>query len=201
MRRHLPTALTLTRIALAPLCAGLLLVADAVIFQHGRAIAALLSGFGTGLFLFAALTDALDGWLARRWAVTSTLGASLDHAADKALCVCGALALAATWAPLDVVLVLLMILARDAVIGGLREGLAGSGRAFGVGRLGKLKTVCLLGGLTSLMALQACSYGGAPLVILQGLLLLGRGLLYLALAAALFSARSYVSTVLNKNNA
>ncbi len=37
------------------------------------------------LFTVAALTDFFDGWLARRWGVTSTLGAFLDTTADKLL--------------------------------------------------------------------------------------------------------------------
>ncbi len=193
--------LTLLRIGLGPVCAVLLLAADGLVFRAGRDVAAALSATAAGLFIFAALTDAADGWLARRWGVTSLLGAGLDHAADKVLSLCAALALIATWAPLDVVLILLAILARDAAIGGLREGLAGGGQAFGVGALGKAKTVCLLGGLAALISFQAAAYGAAALLVQQGLLVLGRGLLYLALAAALASAWGYVAALNRKNNA
>lgn len=200
-KRAFPTGLTLARIALAPLIALLLLGADGLVFERGRALATLLSGLAALLFAIATLTDAWDGWLARRWGVTGPLGASLDHAADKVLSMCAALALIATWAPLDVTLVLIVILARDAAIGGLREGLAGSTRAFGIGLLGKAKTVCLLGGLAALITFHASAYSAAPLALQQGLLLLGRGLLYVALGAAVFSAYGYVRTLLSKNSA
>ena len=197
-QRALPMALTLARIALGPVIALMILAADAVVFQQGRALAGQISTLAALVFAIAALTDALDGWLARRWGVTSPLGASLDHAADKVLSLCAALALIATWAPLDVTIVLLVILARDAAIGGLREGLAASEGAFAVGRLGKVKTVCLLGGLGTLLCLQASAYAAAPIGLQQGLLVLGRGLLFVALGASLFSAWIYVQTMMNK---
>lgn len=194
-------ALTLARIACGPICAALLLAADGMVFERGRIIASALAGSAAALFVLAALTDALDGWLARRWQVTSSLGASLDHAADKVLSLCAALALIATWLPIDLVAVLLAILARDTAIGGLREGLAGSAGAFGVGPLGKAKTVCLLAGLACLIGFHAAAYGASPALVQQGLLLAGRGLLYLALAAALISAWSYGAALFAKNNA
>ena len=197
-QRALPMALTLARIALGPVIALMILAADAVVFQQGRALAGQISTLAALVFAIAALTDALDGWLARRWGVTGPLGASLDHAADKVLSLCAALALIATWAPLDVTIVLLIILARDAAIGGLREGLAASEGAFAVGRLGKAKTVCLLGGLAALICLQASAYAAAPIGLQQGLLVLGRGLLFAALGAALVSAWIYVQAMLSK---
>lgn len=197
-QRVLPLALTLTRIALGPVIALMILAADGIVFEQGRALAGQISTLAALVFAIAALSDALDGWLARRWGVTSPLGASLDHAADKVLSLCAALALIATWAPLDITIVLLIILARDAAIGGLREGLAASDGAFGVSRLGKAKTVCLLGGLVAMICLQASAYAAAPVGLQNGLLLLGRGLLFAALGASLVSALIYVQTMLNK---
>ena len=66
----LPNALTLLRLALAPLVAWLLLR------RHDEV--ALL------LFLIAALTDLIDGMLARRWNQRSRFGAVVDPLADKA---------------------------------------------------------------------------------------------------------------------
>lgn len=71
MIRHLPNALSLLRILLAP-AVGFFLFRD----QPGAALPLLAA---------AALSDALDGWLARRLDAATPLGASLDPVADKLL--------------------------------------------------------------------------------------------------------------------
>jgi len=71
MLRHLPNMLTGLRLAAAPVTVGLL--------ATGRFELAL------GIFAFAGVSDAADGFLAKRWGVTSRLGRFLDPAADKAL--------------------------------------------------------------------------------------------------------------------
>ena len=73
--RHLPNLLTFARLLLVP-C---FLVAS---MRHMYTLACVL-------FVTAAVTDVLDGWLARRLNVRSRLGALLDPAADKTLMVCG----------------------------------------------------------------------------------------------------------------
>lgn len=70
-RRHLPNALTLSRLLLCPLMLWS--------FVAGRFVQGLV------LFVVAALTDWLDGYLARRWHATSSLGAVLDPVSDKIL--------------------------------------------------------------------------------------------------------------------
>jgi cardiolipin synthase len=69
--KHLPNFLSLLRLAAAPLTAWLIL--------ESRDGAALL------LFAAAGLSDGLDGFIARRWRLTSRFGAWLDPAADKLL--------------------------------------------------------------------------------------------------------------------
>jgi len=71
-RIYIPNTLTLSRIATAP-CIGWLLWLPS---WRTRFLALCL-------FAVSALTDGLDGWLARRWSVTSDLGAWLDPLADK----------------------------------------------------------------------------------------------------------------------
>jgi CDP-diacylglycerol--glycerol-3-phosphate 3-phosphatidyltransferase len=70
-RRHLPNVLTASRLLLYPL-----MLASFVYEQFA---------LGLGLFTVAATTDFLDGYLARRWRATSTLGAVLDPISDKVL--------------------------------------------------------------------------------------------------------------------
>src|ERR1700710_1276840 len=71
MIRHLPNLLSALRLLAAPLAAWLIL--------DGHDIAALL------VFPAAGASDGLDGFIARRWGVTSDFGAWLDPAADKLL--------------------------------------------------------------------------------------------------------------------
>lgn len=71
MVRHLPNLLSFMRLLAAPLAAWLILS------EHDTA--ALI------LFAAAGLSDGLDGFIARRWGVTSDFGAWLDPAADKLL--------------------------------------------------------------------------------------------------------------------
>ncbi len=102
--RHLPNVITTMRLAAAPVTAGLL--------AAGHFNAAL------GLFAFAGLSDAADGFLAKRFNFGSKLGRILDPAADKALM----LVLFVTLAALGNVPVWLAatVIARDvAILGGL----------------------------------------------------------------------------------
>jgi cardiolipin synthase (CMP-forming) len=71
MNRHLPNLLSTLRLLAAPIAAYLIL--------RGHDIAALL------IFAAAGASDGLDGYIARRWGVTSVFGAWLDPAADKLL--------------------------------------------------------------------------------------------------------------------
>src|SRR5262245_3606990 len=70
---QLPNVLTLSRIAAAPLL---------ILVLHSKDYAA-----GLLIFLIAGLSDALDGWIAKRWGYTSRVGAILDPIADKILLV------------------------------------------------------------------------------------------------------------------
>ena len=74
MKLNVPTLLTLLRIFAIP---GLLVVLE--IPFAGRDIVAF------AIFVAASITDALDGWLARRWGQTTVLGQLLDPTADKLL--------------------------------------------------------------------------------------------------------------------
>jgi len=190
-RTQVPNALTLARIAAGPVVAGLVLASDRLVFTSGREAAASAAALAALLFGLAAASDLLDGMLARRWGVASSLGAALDHAADKVLSTATAFALAASLLPFDLILVLLAILVRDAAIGGLREGLSASGRSLPVGVLGKAKTVALLGGLALLLVWRWSAYAAAEAPVQLLLLGSGRSLCYLALALALLSAVRY----------
>ena len=80
MLRHLPNLLTSLRLAAAPTTAGLLVAG------HFNA--------AFGLFAVAGLSDAADGFLAKRFGLDSPLGRVLDPTADKALMLAGFVTLA-----------------------------------------------------------------------------------------------------------
>jgi cardiolipin synthase len=95
----------------------------------------------TVMFVVFALTDWLDGWLARKLNQTSAFGAFLDPVADKFL-VCARCWCWCTCSRVDV-LVALVIIGREIAISALREWMAqiGASRSVAVHMLGKLKTV------------------------------------------------------------
>jgi CDP-diacylglycerol--glycerol-3-phosphate 3-phosphatidyltransferase len=127
----IPTLLTWARIVAIPLIVGVfyLPVAPAT-----RNLAA------TVLFVVVALTDWLDGYLARRLNQTSAFGAFLDPVADKFL-VCAALLILVQMDRVNA-LVALVIIGREIAISALREWMAqiGASRSVAVHMIGKLKT-------------------------------------------------------------
>ncbi len=132
---NLPILLTWGRVLAIPLLVGVHLLPVA---QHTIDIAA------TVIFVAAAITDWLDGYLARRWGQTSAFGAFLDPVADK-LIVCAALVLLLQLHRVDAV-VALIIIGREIAISALREWMAqiGASRSVAVSWAGKLKTISQL---------------------------------------------------------
>ena len=127
MIRHLPNLLSALRLAAAPLAAWLIV--------DGHDTAALLT------FAAAGASDGLDGFIARRWGVTSSFGAWLDPAADKLLmllCLIGLCTIGVTPAWL-----LALVVSRDFAIaaGWLMIKLLGLEIATRPLFLGKLSTV------------------------------------------------------------
>jgi cardiolipin synthase len=135
MPRNLPNLVTLLRILLIPLIVGVFYLPDAWLSFEGKNIAA------TGIFIFAAITDWLDGYLARKLNQMSAFGAFLDPVADK-LVVVGALVVLLYLNRVDMV-VALIIIGREIAISALREWMAtlGQARSVAVAFIGKLKTV------------------------------------------------------------
>ncbi len=146
MPTTLPNLLTLSRIGLIPVFVGLLYVEA----PWGPWAAA-------AVFVAAAITDYLDGYLARTRAMGSAFGALLDPIADKMLVAAALLALA-VFGRLDGLLLLpaLVILLREILITGLREFLAGRGiGSLPVSGLAKWKTMVQLAALSLLIVGEA----------------------------------------------
>ena len=127
----IPTLLTLTRIVAIPLIVAVFYWPMEVSKQNLIA---------TTMFVVFALTDWLDGYLARRMNQTSAFGAFLDPVADKFL-VCACLLILVHLGRADV-FVALIIIGREIAISALREWMAqiGASKSVAVHMLGKLKT-------------------------------------------------------------
>jgi cardiolipin synthase len=131
----LPMILTWARIAMIPLVVGVYYLPDAWLGPHGKNIT------GCVLFTLAAITDGIDGWLARRNNQETALGAFLDPVADK-LMVCAALTVLVALDRVDA-FVALIIIGREIAVSALREWMAqvGASASVAVNWLGKLKTI------------------------------------------------------------
>lgn len=127
----IPNIMTWTRIAAIPF---IVFIFDVPLdFETKNLIA-------TVLFVLFAITDWLDGYLARRLNQTSAFGAFLDPVADKFL-VCASLLVLVDLGRVDVI-VALLIIGREIAISSLREWMAliGAAKSVAVNLLGKLKT-------------------------------------------------------------
>jgi cardiolipin synthase len=146
----LANSLTFSRIAAVPVVVGCMLWSN--VFQGGDWLR------WTALFFFiaAALTDYLDGYVARAWEQSSALGRMLDPIADKLLVGASLLMLAADetirgWTLLAGVI----ILCREILVSGLREFLAELNVSVPVTRLAKWKTFAQLLAIGFLIAGEA----------------------------------------------
>ncbi|OIQ91722.1 CDP-diacylglycerol--glycerol-3-phosphate 3-phosphatidyltransferase [mine drainage metagenome] len=129
-----PTFLTWLRVAAIPLILGVYQIPAAWLSIPEKNLLA------TALFVLSAITDWLDGWLARRWNQTSAFGAFLDPVADK-LMVSAALLVLLELSRIGA-LVALIIIGREIAISALREWMARIGQSgkVAVNWLGKVKT-------------------------------------------------------------
>ena len=128
----IPTLMTWTRIVAIPLIVG-------VYYLPGLPKAA-QNEIATVMFVLFAVTDWLDGYLARKLNQTSAFGAFLDPVADKFL-VCASLLILVHMNRVHVI-VALIIIGREIAISSLREWMAqiGAGKSVAVHMVGKLKT-------------------------------------------------------------
>lgn len=132
---NVPNSLTMLRIVLIPVFVGIFYLPKGVIPVHWVNFSATL------VFALAAITDWLDGYLARVLDQTSAFGAFLDPVADK-LMVAAALIVLVEFGRVGAIIALIII-GREIAISALREWMAGIGEggSVTVAMLGKVKTV------------------------------------------------------------
>ena len=173
---NLPTLLTWGRIVAIPLIVGLFYLQLATALQNQLA---------TVLFVIVALTDWLDGYLARRLNMTSSFGAFLDPVADKFL-VCAALLVLVHLGRVHT-LIAFIIIGREIAISALREWMAqiGASRSVAVAFVGKLKTTAQMTAIIALLLYE-------PLIPGVSTPVLGTVALWLAALLTLWSMVHYL---------
>jgi CDP-diacylglycerol--glycerol-3-phosphate 3-phosphatidyltransferase len=143
------------------------------------------------LFALAALTDLLDGYLARKRGQVSLLGKFLDPLADKLL----VMASLVWMIPMGRITawVVVLLLARDISITALRSIAAGEGVVIAAGEGGKAKTALQMVGILMLLFgyPYRLTYGPIDLGVVD-LVHVGRWLIYVSLVYSLVSAAKYV---------
>jgi len=143
---NLPNLLTLSRIPLMVIVVALLHPWDHVVIPWAWTIS-------LTLFLFGALTDWLDGWLARKLGQISDFGKFMDALVDKIFTMGTFVSLLALkviglWALFPI----LLILSREFLITGLRLVAAVQGKTLAAERAGKVKTVMQITSISLFLA-------------------------------------------------
>jgi len=162
---NLPNVLTLLRVLAVPVIVVALLDET----PNGDALAA-------GVFALAALTDGLDGYIARRRRDVTTFGKLMDPLADKVLIIAALVSLVslgrlAAW-------VAMVIIARELAVTGLRTVAAEQGVVIAASWLGKVKTALQVAAVFALII-----WNPAPLAV--------DVLVYVAVAATVISGADY----------
>lgn len=141
---NLPNLLTLLRVVLIPVLVAVWFFPAS---YAGQATAA--------IFLLAALTDWLDGFLARRWRQESAFGAFLDPVADKLMVAAALVLLVDAFNSALVTLAAMVIIGREIVVSALREWMSEIGQRaqVSVSWLGKLKTTAQMVAIILCLAL------------------------------------------------
>lgn len=139
------------------------------------------------IFVIAAITDALDGYYARRLGQVSKLGRFLDPVADKLMVTVVLILLLADQPSIWLVLPVIVIISREIAISALREWMAGLGESIVVSTYGKVKTVCQMLALGFLVFREPLF--GLPIYNI------GMVLLYIATILTLWSMFIYLRIV------
>lgn len=178
---NLPNLLTMARIVMIPACLWYL---DKGTPKDGY--------WSAIIFTLAALTDLIDGWLARRLGIVSVLGKLLDPLADKLI----VMATLVWMVPMGRVPAwcVILLLGREISITGLRSVAASEGVVISAGEEGKVKTALQMIGIIALLLgyQYHLEYLGLDLGLID-MGRIGRSLVYISLFFSLVSAVSYVS--------
>ena len=172
---NLPNIITVCRVSLIPLFVGIYLLPGSWTYLASAII-----------FGLVALTDWLDGYLARKLNESTPFGAFLDPVADKLIVVSALVILIAQHASVWLTIPGLVIVGREIVISALREWMAEMNRsmAVSVSYVGKVKTTIQMIAIALLLAIPPQSE--------SWILGVSYGLLYIAATMTLWSMTIYL---------
>ena len=168
---NFPNTITLLRVTVIPVLFFLLL-------SPGRTGSLVIAG----LFILAALTDLLDGYLARKYEIVTVMGKFLDPIADK-LIVNTAMILMIPIGRISAWIVAIIII-RDFVVDGIRAISQSEGFIIPASKLGKRKTLCQIFAVSALMIHYPFLGADAHVV--------GTVILYIALVLSVTSGVDYL---------
>ncbi len=186
---NVPIMLTWTRIILIPLFVGIFYFEKSWVSLPNQNLVA------TVIFVLAAVTDWLDGWLARKLDQTSAFGAFLDPVADKLMVAAALIVLLQLGRLGDLgAIVTLIIIGREIAISALREWMAqlGASKSVAVSFIGKIKTV------SQMIAIPLLLYDD-PIGVFDPHWL-GIGLIWIAVLLTLVSMAYYLKMALPQIN-
>jgi CDP-diacylglycerol--glycerol-3-phosphate 3-phosphatidyltransferase len=182
---NLPNMLTILRMAMIPIFVALI--------HEATPLSSLLAG---SVFALAALTDVVDGFLARRWNMITVIGKLLDPLADK-LIVAAALVMMTSLGRIPAWIVI-VLLSREFLVSGLRQIAVSEGLVIAAGQEGKWKTSLQLSGIVAL-----CVYYTHPINLLFGVYdvnfnTIGLVLIFMSMLFSLWSAAVYFRAFIAK---
>lgn len=180
---NIPIILTWIRIAAIPAFVGVFYL------PHEWMSPATQNWTGAIIFSAAAITDWLDGYLARRLGQTTSFGAFLDPVADK-LMVAAALVILVQMKRADPILAYIII-GREIAISALREWMAqiGQSKSLAVSTLGKFKTTAQLTAIIALLLWE-------PIIPFVSTQMLGQVALFIAAVLTIWSMFYYLRRAL-----
>lgn len=182
MPLNIPNLLTWLRILLIPVFVSAFYLSDDTLSFHHKNL------ISTSVFLLAATTDWLDGYLARKLNQSSAFGAFLDPVADKLMVAAALIVLVELGRAYAIIA--FIIIGREITISALREWMAklGESRSIAVSMLGKIKTTFQMIAISLLLYHENllginCQAVGSLLLYLAALLTLWSMGYYLMLAS------------------
>lgn len=176
---NVPNTLSLIRVFLAPLVLLFLSLRITRPIIHGVSCG---DAIAAAVFIIASLTDAFDGYIARKYKLVTTLGKFIDPLADKVLVIAAMLALIElgrlpAW-------IVMVIITREFIVTGLRLVAAAEGVVIAASKGGKLKTVCQI---IALIMLILNIPGGMILMWIAMILTVWSGMDYLIKGSAIIT--------------